>query len=78
MEIVLDRGIANQRIWPAIDLARSGTRKEELLLHPEEQRRVVALRREMTGEDPAEALTELIERMGKYATNAEFLMHVTP
>jgi transcription termination factor Rho len=78
MEIALSRDIANQRIWPAIDLARSGTRKEELLLHPEEQRRVVALRREMQGEDPAEALSDLLERMGKYATNAEFLMHVQP
>jgi transcription termination factor Rho len=76
MELVLDRDLANQRLWPAIDVPRSGTRKEELLLHPEEQRRIVALRRSISGEPPAEALLEILEKLEKYSTNAEFLMRV--
>ncbi len=75
-EIVLSRDLANQRIWPAIDLPRSGTRREELLLHPDEHKRVVALRRGMQDEDAADVMTDILERMAKYSTNAEFLMHV--
>jgi transcription termination factor Rho len=77
MEIVLSREIANLRIWPAIDVAKSGTRKEELLLHPEEHRRITALRREMLAQEPAEALLEVLEKMAKYRTNAELLMRVS-
>ena len=76
MEIVLDRNLANFRLYPAIDIPRSGTRKEELLLHPEEQRRVTALRRAMMGQEPPEALTDILQRMAKHKTNAEFLMNV--
>jgi transcription termination factor Rho len=76
MELVLSREIANQRIWPAIDVAKSGTRREDLLLHPEEQRRVTALRRSMAEQSPPEALEEVLEKMEKYRTNAEFLMRV--
>jgi transcription termination factor Rho len=76
MEIVLSREIANQRIWPAIDVAKSGTRNEELLLHPEELRRIIALRRQMLQQEPAEALLEVLEKMAKYRTNAELLMRL--
>jgi transcription termination factor Rho len=76
MELVLSRELANLRLWPAIDILKSGTRKEELLLHPEEQRRVTALRRQMTGESAPEALEDVLDRMKKYRTNAEFLMNV--
>jgi transcription termination factor Rho len=76
MELVLSRDLANMRIWPAIDIPKSGTRNEDLLLHPEEARRVTALRRGMADEEPAEVLNDLVEKMRKYKTNAEFLMHV--
>ena len=76
MEIVLDRNLANFRLYPAIDSPRSGTLKEELLLHPEEQRRITALRRAMTGQEAPEALTDILHRMAKHKTNAEFLMNV--
>ncbi|MCC7138555.1 MAG: transcription termination factor Rho [Planctomycetes bacterium] len=78
MEIVLSREIANQRIWPAIDVARSGTRREDLLLHPDEQRRVTTLRREMLEQPPEEAMLDVLERMEKHKTNAELLLRVTP
>jgi transcription termination factor Rho len=76
MELVLSRDLSNQRLWPAIDIPKSGTRNEELLLHPEEQRRVVALRRAMADEAPAEVLEDMLEKMAKHKTNAEFLMNV--
>jgi transcription termination factor Rho len=77
-EIVLSREIANQRVWPAIDAAKSGTRREDLLLHPDEQRRITTLRREMLEQDPAEAMIEMLEKMEKCRTNAELLMKTTP
>ncbi|MBL9087694.1 MAG: transcription termination factor Rho [Planctomycetia bacterium] len=77
MEIVLSRDIANQRVWPAIDVAKSGTRREDLLLHPEEQRRIVALRRDLLEQDPAEAMVEIVTKMAKHKTNAELLMRTS-
>jgi transcription termination factor Rho len=77
MEIVLSRDIANQRVWPAIDVAKSGTRREDLLLHPEEQRRIVALRRDLLEQDPAEAMVDIVTKMAKHKTNAELLMRST-
>jgi transcription termination factor Rho len=77
MEVALSRELANRRIWPAIDIPKSGTRKEELLLHPDEQRRVTAMRREMSGMDPADAMLDVLERMEKHETNAELLMSVS-
>jgi transcription termination factor Rho len=75
-EIVLDRRLVDRRVWPAIDIGRSGTRKEEMLMDPEEYRRVCLLRRvlnEMNGPDAMELLTG---RLRKTKTNAEFLMSV--
>ncbi len=72
-EIHLDRKLAERRIFPAIDVVRSGTRQEELLLAPEELKKVVTLRRmiDMLGE--GEATQTLIERLGKAETNEAFL-----
>jgi transcription termination factor Rho len=75
-EIVLDRRLVDRRVWPSIDISRSGTRKEEMLMDPEEYRRVCLLRRvlnEMNGPDAMELLTS---RLRKTKTNAEFLMSV--
>jgi transcription termination factor Rho len=74
MELHLDRGLSDKRIFPAINIDRSGTRKEELIYHPEEMLRVYGLRRAMQGIPPVEAMDLFIQRLKKTKTNAEFLM----
>jgi transcription termination factor Rho len=73
MELVLDRHIADKRIFPAIDLNRSSTRREELLLNETELNRVYLLRNFLSDMPPAEAIEFLLERMRRTATNQEFL-----
>jgi transcription termination factor Rho len=73
MELHLDRRLVDKRIWPAIDINRSGTRKEELLLHPDELERVRTLRRVLSDMHPVEAMELLTTRLRKTKTNAEFL-----
>src|SRR5437016_1720010 len=74
MELHLDRRLGDKRIWPAIDINRSGTRKEELLLHPEEVERVRMIRRVLADMHPTEAMEMLVTRLRKTRSNAEFLM----
>ncbi len=74
MELHLDRRLVDKRVWPAIDVNRSGTRKEELLLNPEELRRVYILRKVLSDMNPVEAMELLVNRMSKTKSNAEFLM----
>jgi transcription termination factor Rho len=74
MELHLDRRLVDKRVWPAIDINRSGTRKEELLLHPEELERVRTLRRVLADMHPVEAMELLTTRLKKSKSNAEFLM----
>jgi transcription termination factor Rho len=74
MELHLDRGLSDKRIFPAINIDRSGTRKEELIYHPDEMLRVYGLRRAMQGIPPVEAMDMLIQRLKKTKTNAEFLL----
>jgi transcription termination factor Rho len=73
-EIVLDHKLVDRRIWPAIDINRSGTRKEEMLLDPEEYRRVCILRRVLNDMNPPDAMELLVGRLQKTKSNAEFLM----
>jgi len=73
MEIHLDRELADRRIWPAIDLNRSGTRKEELLLTEEELNRVWILRKVLGPLNPIETMELLIEKMKATKSNTEFL-----
>ena len=73
MELVLDRHIADKRIFPAIDLNRSSTRKEELLLSPQELNRIYLLRNFLSDMPSAEAIEFLMERMKRAKTNQEFL-----
>lgn len=73
MELVLDRKLAEKRIFPAIDLNRSGTRKEELLLPPEDLSRIWVLRKFLSDLNPAEAMEALLERLAKTRSNKEFL-----
>ena len=73
-EVHLDRGLVERRIFPAINIDRSGTRKEELIYHPEELQRIYGLRRAMQGLGPIESMEMLITRLKKTASNAEFLL----
>ena len=77
MELVLSREIADRRIFPAIDLNRSSTRKEELLLSDTELNRVYLLRNFLADMPPAEAIEFLLSRMQKSRDNQEFLESMT-
>ncbi|HRE08892.1 MAG TPA: transcription termination factor Rho, partial [Opitutaceae bacterium] len=77
MELHLDRGLSDKRIFPAINMLRSGTRKEELIYHPEELQRIYGLRRTMQGIGPIESMEMLIQRLKKTKSNAEFLMSLS-
>lgn len=74
MELHLDRRLVDKRVWPAIDINRSGTRKEELLLHPNELEKVRILRRVLSDMHPTEAMEMLTTRLRKTRSNAEFLV----
>ena len=73
MEIHLDRKLADRRVFPAIDIQKSGTRKEELLMPKDDLNRVWVLRKVLTPLSPVEAMELLLSKMGKTKTNAEFL-----
>ncbi len=73
MEIHLDRGFADKRIYPAIDVEKSGTRHEELLFDADTQKRVNTLRRMLSLMNPEERLTALIDKLGKTENNKAFL-----
>ena len=76
MELHLDRRLADRRTWPAIDITRSGTRKEELLLHPDELKRVWILRKVLMDMNPIEGMELLTAKLKQFKTNAEFLMNL--
>jgi transcription termination factor Rho len=73
MEIYLDRRLADKRVFPAIDIQRSGTRKDELLLPPDELSRVWVLRKVLSPLSTVEAMELLISRLSKSKSNMEFL-----
>ena len=72
-EIVLDRKLTDKRVFPSLDINRSGTRKEELLMPKEELNRAYILRKVLTALSPVEAMELLLERLSKTKTNKEFL-----
>ena len=76
MELHLDRGLSDKRIFPALSMDKSGTRKEELLYHPDEMLKIYSLRRAMKGLPSTDAMEMLIQRIKKTQTNAEFLVSV--
>jgi transcription termination factor Rho len=73
MEIILDRKLADRRIFPAIDINRSGTRKEELLLPPEDLNRIWILRKLLSPLNPVDAMEFLLDKMQGTKSNADFL-----
>jgi transcription termination factor Rho len=76
MEVVLDRRLADRRVWPAIDLPLSGTRKEERLLDPVTLSRVTLLRRSLSELKPVEAMESLVRQLAKFPDNAAFLERI--
>lgn len=76
MELVLDRKIAEQRIWPAMDIFQSGTRKEELLLPTKELEKITYIRRGLSGLNPPNAMARVIEGLHKFPTNAKLLAQI--
>ena len=74
MELGLDRHLVDKRIFPAITIEKSGTRKEELLLHPDELSKIWILRKALNGVPPVEAMELIVNRLKKTKSNAEFLM----
>jgi transcription termination factor Rho len=77
MELVLNRQLADRRIYPAIDLPQSGTRKEERILPPEVYKQVSMLRRSLAPLKPVEAMEALVKQLGTYPSNAAFLARVS-
>jgi len=73
MELVLDRKLADRRVWPAIDITQSGTRREELLHDPETLHAVTMLRRTLTTMHPVDAMEQLVKQLGRFQSNEEFL-----
>ena len=74
MELVLDRRLADRRIFPAVDLIKSGTRKEELLYHPEELEKIYTMRQAIADLSTIDAMNLLLGRLKKTGSNIEFLL----
>jgi transcription termination factor Rho len=77
MEVILDRKLIDKRVFPAIDIQRSGTRKEELLITKEDLSRVWVLRKVLNPLSPTEAMELLVDKLGKTRNNAEFLHNMS-
>ena len=77
MELVLDRSLSDKRIYPAIDIEASGTRKEDLILHPDELPRIWSVRKALNGMPAADVMETVIKAMKKTRSNAEFLMNIS-
>jgi transcription termination factor Rho len=76
MELVLDRKLADRRVYPAMDISQSGTRKEERILKPEVLKQVTLLRRSLVSLNPVQAMESLVKQLAKYPSNAAFLEKV--
>jgi len=76
MELQLDRNMFQKRIYPAIDIKRSNTRKEDLLLKDEDIKRIWILRKVLNEMNSDEAMELLVDRLSKTKTNAEFIMNM--
>jgi transcription termination factor Rho len=76
MELVLDRRLADRRVFPAMDISQSGTRKEERILPPETLKQVTLLRRSLISLNPTQAMESLVKKLGETPSNAAFLERV--
>jgi transcription termination factor Rho len=75
-EIVLDRKLSDKRIYPSMDIQRSGTRKEDLPIEAARLQKIWVLRKILTSSGPVEAMELLLDRLGKSKTNDEFLANL--
>jgi transcription termination factor Rho len=73
MELVLDRRLSDRRVWPAIDISQSGTRREELLLPHETLHAVTMLRRTLNSMNTTDAMEQLVKQLGRFKSNDEFI-----
>ena len=73
MELVLDRKLSDRRVWPAIDISQSGTRREEKLLDPDTLRAVTMLRRTLSSMHHVDAMEQLTKQLGKFKANRDFI-----
>lgn len=73
MELVLDRKLADRRVWPSIDISQSGTRREEKLINPETLHAVNMLRRTLSSMHPVDAMEQLTKQLAKFKSNREFV-----
>ena len=78
MELVLDRAIAEQYIYPAVDIFRSGTRREELLIPPHQWEKISIIRRGLAGHRPIEAIERILSIMERFPSNAQMLLDIKP
>jgi len=76
MELVLNRQLADRRVWPALDITLSGTRREELILTKEEMEGVTLLRRSLVSMPPVEAVEQLVKTLQRFPNNREFLAKI--
>jgi transcription termination factor Rho len=76
MELVLDRRLAERRVYPALDISQSGTRKEERILKPDVHKSVTLLRRGLVKLKPQDGMEMLVKKLGEYKSNASFLEEV--
>src|SRR5439155_25500948 len=76
MELVLDRKLADRRVFPAMEITQSGTRKEEKILPAEVLQRVVLLRRSLAQLNPVQAMESLVKKLAEYPSNAAFLERI--
>ena len=77
MELVLDRKLADRRIYPALDISQSGTRKEERILPPDVLKQVTLLRRSLVQLNPIAAMESLVKKLAQYKSNDEFLARIS-
>jgi len=77
MELVLDRKLADRRVYPAMDISQSGTRKEERLLGTETLKKVTLLRRTLIDQTPVAAMETLVQKLGQFPSNAAFLERIS-
>jgi len=77
MELVLDRKLSDRRVFPAMDITQSGTRKEERILRPEVLQKVILLRRSLVSMNPVQAMENLVKKLAEYPSNAAFLDRIT-
>lgn len=78
LEIVLDAELVHRRLWPAMDISKSGTRREEILFDAEEYKRIESLRRSLFELSPADAMDTLVKKIRTTQNNAELLLSIPP